>query len=223
MGQYDFEQIDHRASGYVQDKWQVNNRLTLNLGVRYDWQDLTENTKDAIGPRVGVAYDLTGDGKTRGPRRLRQGLSVSAARRPADAAATVGDRADARLRHDPGGVAGDHGHVPGGAHVRTRRRASTRLRARRAGVAIISPACRAFLNTLRGRSLAGGVVNNTTTGPLVDGDRRMAYTWAFSAGVKRELMPNMAVSIDYVGNRGKRQHRHRSTSTKDPSIRRPAG
>ena len=39
MGQYDFEQIDHRASGYFQDKWQVNNRLTLNLGVRYDWQD----------------------------------------------------------------------------------------------------------------------------------------------------------------------------------------
>ena len=31
----------------------------------------------------------------------------------------------------------------------------------------------------------------------------MAYTWAFSAGVKRELTPTMAASIDYVGNRGK--------------------
>ena len=31
--------IDYRASGYVQDKWQLNSRLTLNLGVRYDWQD----------------------------------------------------------------------------------------------------------------------------------------------------------------------------------------
>jgi len=49
MGQYDFTQIDHRYSGYVQDKWQVNDRLTLNLGVRYDYQNLTENTKDAIG------------------------------------------------------------------------------------------------------------------------------------------------------------------------------
>ena len=35
----------------------------------------------------------------------------------------------------------------------------------------------------------------------------MAYTWAFSAGVKRELTPTMAASIDYVGNRGTRQHR----------------
>jgi surface antigen len=42
-----------------------------------------------------------------------------------------------------------------------------------AGVANISPACRAFLSTQRAAVLAGGVVNNTTTGPLVDGDRRM--------------------------------------------------
>ena len=51
----------------------------------------------------------------------------------------------------------------------------------------------------------------------------MAYTWAFSAGIKRELTNNMAVSIDYVGNRGKRQHRRSSTSTKARSIRPRAG
>jgi len=28
----------------------------------------------------------------------------------------------------------------------------------------------------------------------------MAYTYAFSAGIKREVANNMAVSIDYVGN-----------------------
>ena len=65
--------------------------------------------------------------------------------------------------------------------------------------------------------LAGGVVNNTTTGPIVDGDRRMAYTWAFSAGVKREMANNMAVSIDYVGNRGK-DNTVSSTSTKGRLI-----
>ena len=31
----------------------------------------------------------------------------------------------------------------------------------------------------------------------------MAYTWAFSGGVKREIAANMAVSVDYVGNRGR--------------------
>ena len=72
-----------------------------------------------------------------------------------------------------------------------------------AGEAVISPACRAFLVGLRSQVLAGGFVNNTTTGPIVDGDRRMAYTWAYSAGVKREIASNMAVSIDYVGNQGR--------------------
>ena len=71
------------------------------------------------------------------------------------------------------------------------------------GVAVISPACKAFLFATRTTFAAGGVVNNTTTGPIVDGDRRLAYTWAFSAGVKRELTPTMAASIDYVGNRGR--------------------
>jgi hypothetical protein len=31
----------------------------------------------------------------------------------------------------------------------------------------------------------------------------MQYTWAFSTGVKREITSNMAVSVDYVGNRGR--------------------
>jgi len=72
-----------------------------------------------------------------------------------------------------------------------------------AGEAVMSPTCRAFLEGLRNQVLAGGYINNSTTGPTVDGDRRMAYTWAFSTGVKRELGHNMVVSADYVGNRGR--------------------
>src|SRR6185295_4755874 len=63
MGQFDFNEVDHQASGFVQDKWQATRKLTLNLGVRYDWQRAVK-TKDAIGPRLGVAYDLLGNGKT---------------------------------------------------------------------------------------------------------------------------------------------------------------
>ena len=61
---------------FIQDKWQPTNRLTLNLGVR------TENEKipsfngvtntglefkfaEKIAPRLGAAYALTGDGKTK--------------------------------------------------------------------------------------------------------------------------------------------------------------
>jgi hypothetical protein len=72
-------------SGYINDRWQVGGRLTMNLGVRFDFDKpwVPEQTKTQgqfgnagtfarfdsnvwkdIVPRFGVAYDLTGDGKT---------------------------------------------------------------------------------------------------------------------------------------------------------------
>jgi outer membrane receptor for ferrienterochelin and colicin len=202
MGRFEFEQIDHRASGYVQDKWQVNNRLTLNVGVRYDRQSITEKTKDAIGPRVGVAYDLTGDGKTLvrggfGKVYQYQQLAILQALLQRKVIAPT-------LAYDTTQVTSPAitGTFPVGANPEATACLNP-VAGPTPGVAIISPACRLFLDARRTAVLAGGFVNNVTAGPLVDGDRRMAYTWAFSAGVKRELTPSMAASIDYVGNRGR--------------------
>ncbi len=60
---------------FFQDKFQPFNRLTLNLGVRTerenvpsfnpDAPDVVFDFQDKIAPRIGVAYDLTGDGKTK--------------------------------------------------------------------------------------------------------------------------------------------------------------
>jgi outer membrane receptor for ferrienterochelin and colicin len=202
MGQYDFTQIDHRYSGYVQDKWQLNNRLTLNLGVRYDYQDLTKNTKDAIGPRVGVAYDLGGNGKT----LLRGGFGKVYQYQQLAVLQTLLQREvlAPTLAYDTTQVTSPAitGTFPVGPNANATACLNP-IAGPTAGVAIISPACRSFLLTQRNLVSAGNVVNNTTTGPLVDGDRHMAYTWAFSAGVKHELTPTMAASIDYVGNRGR--------------------
>lgn len=66
---------------FAQDDWKLNPRLTLNLGVRYDYEQLpapyntlinpnfagTANQpsdKNNISPRVGFAYNLAGNGKT---------------------------------------------------------------------------------------------------------------------------------------------------------------
>jgi hypothetical protein len=64
---------------FVQDEWKVNPRLSLTLGVRWEYEDfpsaqlpnslvsqtshLSDN-KTNIGPRVGFAYDVYGGGKT---------------------------------------------------------------------------------------------------------------------------------------------------------------
>lgn len=60
---------------FVQDKWQPTSRLTLNLGLRTEQEKLpafNENAQplqfgfmDKLAPRLGVAYALTGDGKTK--------------------------------------------------------------------------------------------------------------------------------------------------------------
>jgi hypothetical protein len=70
------------------------------------------------------------------------------------------------------------------------------------GLAMISPACRAFLTDRRNQLAAGGFINRD---PTVEGDRRMPYIWGYSAGVRRQLMADLAVSVDYVGNVGRDQ------------------
>jgi hypothetical protein len=60
---------------YVQDAWTIANRLTLNLGVRTEKETIpsfrpeikqeafTFGFKDKLAPRVGVTYDVRGDGR----------------------------------------------------------------------------------------------------------------------------------------------------------------
>ncbi len=61
---------------FVQDTWQIANRLTLNLGVRIENEvvpnfgstgsnAITFGWGDKISPRIGVAFDLLGDGKNK--------------------------------------------------------------------------------------------------------------------------------------------------------------
>jgi hypothetical protein len=67
---YDLNGRNRRESAYAQDSWHIGDRLTLNPGVRLDHvaggapgQDSVYKTTN-IAPRLGFAFDLTGDHKT---------------------------------------------------------------------------------------------------------------------------------------------------------------
>ncbi|MGI9069071.1 MAG: carboxypeptidase regulatory-like domain-containing protein [Pyrinomonadaceae bacterium] len=60
---------------FIQDKYQPFRRLTLNLGIRFEKENLPSFNQnpslinfgwgDKIAPRLGFAYDVSGDGKTK--------------------------------------------------------------------------------------------------------------------------------------------------------------
>jgi hypothetical protein len=71
---YDVAGRNRRDSIYVQDSWKPSSRLTINAGGRLDWiRGLGDQNSASLGkvydtkswaPRIGVAFDLTGDHKT---------------------------------------------------------------------------------------------------------------------------------------------------------------
>lgn len=82
IGSARFDRTGTRGSGsnlsqgiFIQDKWQPFRRLTLNLGVRFEKEDLPTfngipsgadfDWTEKIAPRLGFAYDIFGDGKTK--------------------------------------------------------------------------------------------------------------------------------------------------------------
>lgn len=69
------EASNRAQSIYFQDRWQPIRRLSINAGVRFEKEDLPSfngyappinfGWGDKVVPRVGFAYDLTGNGKTK--------------------------------------------------------------------------------------------------------------------------------------------------------------
>ena len=180
-----------RMNAFVSDKWQFTPKLTLNLGVRYDYDDNSSNTKDGFAPRLGVAY--APNEKT----VLRAGFGKFYEFPPTSIISDLfaGNVISRVFTFDTGeDLSATRGVLPTNPCLL----AVTGS----AGMAKISPACRAQLVTAQNQLASGAFVN---TEPLLPGNRKLGFLYQIDFGVERQIMNGMAVTVDYVGSRGRDQ------------------
>jgi hypothetical protein len=177
---------------YIQDRWTIN-RATITGGVRFDWfqgevldEDLpagrwnpaahfdgfeVQNWKD-LNPRLGIAYDLFGNGKTAlkaSVARYVNGemVGTAAANNPQT---TIG-RTDVRTWRDNG----DFTIFNADGSVQT---------------AELGPST----NSNFGKVIPG----TTTTDPdALSGWRKRPYNWEYAVSVQHELVPRVSLSAGF--------------------------
>jgi outer membrane receptor protein involved in Fe transport len=174
-------QINHNTSVFAQDDWKVNQKLTLNLGVRYDDETISADNNN-ISPRLGFAYDPTGDAKT----VIRGGFGTFFQNTPFElitAFRTAGPFSTSFVQNFP----------------------NTFDPNPRVGLRPTNPLL-ANGPTIN-RALLASIVGSSTllrnANPVVDNtERKMPYTRTFSIGLQRELVSNLALTADYIHSSG---------------------
>jgi hypothetical protein len=196
-----FTQEAHFIGGFVQDKWRMGEKFTLNLGARYDLEvipiDEVDNPRfsdpndypvdtNNFAPRVGFSYDVAGDGRS--VARGGYGLFYDKTHfELISAIITGGPFSDSftvffpsTTTVDPGPAAGQLPTDPflvGGPVVN-----------------------RDLLNQ---RFPAGVRQRNIGTVFIDNPDRVIPYTHQFSAGYERQIGSTMSASVDYVHAMGR--------------------
>lgn len=220
------------VGGFVQDDWRISPRVTLNLGVRYDLSfpiqeqnDLLANfipgrgiiqvghginsiyplDKNNLSPRIGIAWDVFGTGKT----VLRFGGAI------------IYEQPSIRDFINSGGVnlnptSPTSGTTPGNGTINTFSLSldSSQINWTASALAGASPSAPIF-NT----KLAGNCSSDfpcTIAG--VDPNLVTPYVASFNFNVQQQLTNTTVVQVGYVGNHGIKLYSNRDINQVNPAI-----
>ena len=199
--------VNHNIGLFFQDKWQVNPKLSLSLGLRWDKETITKDDNN-IGPRVGFAWDPRGDGRT----VIRGGYGIFYDRTPFSlfgAFTTDAFFVSSFTRNFPLGnidPGPSNGQFPTDPTLVN-------------GPVVNQAAIDAIVGT-------GTVLKNSN--PTIDsGDRAVPYVGTFSIGLEQEVREGWVLQADYIHSNGEDQWvgvdlnagMRTSTSTGSPVIR----
>ena len=189
-------QVDHQFGAYVQDRWTID-RLTVNAGLRYDWiqnsfpaqsigpAPLAPNRNFSfpetsnlslrdLNPKLGVAYDVFGDGKTALKASLNRYVEqytvngIAGSRNPINRLVNTTNRSWADANRD---------YVP--------------------DCNLLSLDANGECGAVANRNFGSATPDLNFDPELLTGWGNREFNSEFSAGVQREIVPRVSADVSY--------------------------
>ena len=193
IGDFEVPQATQRVAAWAQDDWQIADRLTLNLGVRYDvgvgifandisfppfQEDGRPDDWNNVQPRLGFAYRLNDRTVIRGGSGLYYGDAF------ADAGSAIGNTQITTIRYENDGRPDFAANPTGGRPLPTYDEADP-------------------LYCYNNNNARGCLIRDVREFTALPQYIELPRTWQSSIGFQRQFGSTMAVEADYVYSQGR--------------------